>query len=247
MPVNLRKGTILLAALGLLSVTLAAPADAAEVTGRVNVIQAKRGSADGRDAGVVFWLTPLSEQLSPRSGEQGQPPHAQLIQKNKEFTPHIVVVQVGSQVDFPNRDPFFHNVFSLFNGKRFDLGLYEAGSTRSVRFDRPGICYIFCNIHPQMSAVVVVVETPYFAIANAKGEVSFPRVPPGRYRLNVWEEHCTTKDLEALSSPITVGENDTSLGNIELRESGAPVVAHLNKYGKPYDPEVFPSPIYVKP
>ncbi len=247
MPVNCRKGTVLFASLGLFSVMLAAPAKAAQVTGRVNVIRAKRGRADGRDVSVVFWLSPLSEQPSPRHEGQGQTPRPQLVQKNKVFTPHIVVVQVGTQVDFPNRDPFFHNVFSLFNGKRFDLGLYEAGSTRGVRFDRPGICYIFCNIHPQMSAVVVVVDTPYFAISNPEGEVSIPRVPPDRYQLNVWEERCAPKDLEALSRPITVGENATSLGNINLRESGEPAVAHLNKYGKPYDPDVFPSPIYVKP
>ncbi len=247
MSVNLRKTAVVFPALLSLAVTLPALAEAAQVTGRASVTQAKLGKDNPPGVSVVFWLTPLSEQPSSRPQDQSETPHSQLIQKNKVFIPHIMVVQVGSQVDFPNHDPFFHNVFSLFNGKRFDLGLYEAGSTRGVRFDRAGICYIFCNIHPQMSAVVVVVDTPYFAMSNAKGEVSILRVPPGRYQLNVWEEHCAPKDLEALSHPITVGENDTSLGNLHLRESVEPAVAHLNKYGKPYDPEVFPSPIYVKP
>jgi hypothetical protein len=150
-------------------------------------------------------------------------------------------------VDFPNHDPFFHNVFSLFEGKRFDLGLYEAGSTRGVRFDRAGICYIFCNIHPQMSAVVVVVDTPYFAVTDARGEIAIPHVPPGRYQLNFWEEHCSAKTLKELSRQVTVGEDAMSLGSIHLQESVEPVTAHLNKYGKPYDPQVFSSPLYVQP
>jgi hypothetical protein len=150
-------------------------------------------------------------------------------------------------VDFPNRDPFFHNVFSLFDGKRFDLGLYEAGSSRGVHFDRAGICYIFCNIHPQMSAVVVVVDTPYFAVSDARGEFVIPHVPPGRYQLNFWEEHCSSKTLNELSRQISVEENAVLLGSIHLRESVKPVTAHLNKYGKQYDPDVFSSPLYVQP
>jgi hypothetical protein len=150
-------------------------------------------------------------------------------------------------VDFPNHDPFFHNVFSLFDGNRFDLGLYEAGSTRRVLFDRVGICYIFCNIHPQMSAVVIVVDTPYFAVSDARGEIAIPHVPPGQYQLNFWEEHCAPQTLKELSRQVTVGEDATSLGSIHLQESDEPVTAHLNKYGKQYDPEVFSSPLYVQP
>ena len=85
-----------------------------------------------------------------------------LRQKNKTFEPHLLVVTKGSTVEFPNLDPWFHNVFSLFNGKKFDLGLYEAGTTRTVHFDREGVSYIFCNIHPEMSAVVVVVASSYY-------------------------------------------------------------------------------------
>jgi hypothetical protein len=150
-------------------------------------------------------------------------------------------------VDFPNHDPFFHNVFSLFEGKRFDLGLYEAGSTRTVLFDRAGICYTFCNIHPQMSAVVIVVDTPYFAVSDARGEIAIPHVPPGRYQLNFWEEHCSPPTLKELSRQVTVGEEATPLGRIHLQESDEPVTAHLNKYGKQYDPEVLSSPLYVQP
>src|SRR3954469_8802584 len=104
-------------------------------------------------AGVVVWLVPAGDNADTRSLPGNT--HARLVQKNKTFQPHVLVIPVGSVVEFPNRDPFLHNVFSLFEGKRFDLGLYEAGSTREVHFNKPGISYIFCNIHAQMSAVVI--------------------------------------------------------------------------------------------
>jgi plastocyanin len=221
-------------------------AGAAAVTGHVSVAGPNGAARPSREVNVVFWLTPLGDRVTPRSTTPNAS-RPQLIQKNKVFEPHVLVVQVGSVVDFPNRDPFFHNVFSLFDGKRFDLGLYEAGSTRGVRFDRAGICYIFCNIHPQMSAIVVVVDTPYFAVSDARGEVVIPGVPAGRYQGNLWEEHCAPKTLQEFSPEITVREGGATLGSVRLRESDAPVTAHLNKYGKQYDPDVFTSPIYLKP
>src|SRR5436190_23839653 len=130
------------------------------VTGRVELSNAGGRSPDFSNA--VVWLTPTANSVI-RAVEPQQ--HNQLLQKSKSFLPHLLVVRVGSVVDFPNRDPFFHNVFSLFEGKRFDLGLYEAGSTRSVVFNRAGISYIFCNIHPEMSAIVVALKTPYYGIS----------------------------------------------------------------------------------
>src|SRR5215470_18739814 len=135
---------------------------------------------------TVVWLTPLNvtgavPKTDPATGFR-------LVQKNKSFDPHVLVVPVGTVVEFPNHDPFFHNVFSLFEGKRFDLGLYEAGSTRNVTFDRPGISYIFCNIHAEMSAVVIALQTPYFGVSNAKGELVIPQVAPGHYTLHMWYE-----------------------------------------------------------
>jgi hypothetical protein len=243
---NFEKGAVVFLVVLLLSTTPAASAGTAQVTGQVSVTAAHGAARANREAGVVVWLIPRSDQSVLRPAPHDGFPHPQLIQKNKVFDPHVLAVQVGSQVDFPNHDPFFHNVFSLFNGKRFDLGLYEAGSTRGVRFDRAGICYIFCNIHPQMSAVVVVVNTPYFAVSDARGVISILHVPPGRYQLNFWEEHCSPKTLNELSRQITVGEGATSLGAIHLQESEEPVTAHLNKYGKQYDPEVFSSPLYLQ-
>ncbi|HKT12981.1 MAG TPA: hypothetical protein VJW77_14265 [Terriglobia bacterium] len=200
-----------------------------------------------RESHTVLWLTPSKGWTGslPRPQTLGSRP--QLVQKNKQFVPQMLAVEVGSVVDFPNHDPFFHNVFSLFNGKRFDLGLYEAGSTRSVHFDRPGICYIFCNIHPQMSAIVVVVNTPYFAISNKAGDVQIPDVPVGQYKLNVWEEHCSTRNLQEAAREVTIGPDVSSLGTIRLEQSQKLVLVHPNKYGRNYDPEVFSSPIYSQP
>ena len=242
-----RNTTLRLLTLLFLSTALPAHAKSPPVTGQVTIADASGAKRASRDVSVVFWLTPLVGEDQASARADGKLPHPALVQKNKVFTPHVLAVQVGAQVDFPNRDPFFHNVFSLFDGQRFDLGLYEAGSTRGIRFNRAGICYIFCNIHPQMSAVVVVVDTPYFAVSDSQGEVVVPNVPPGPYQLHLWEEHCATNTLDALSRQITLSENATSLGNIHIQETDQPVSTHLNKYGKPYDPEVFSSPAYLKP
>ncbi len=104
------------------------------------------------------------------------------------FLPHLQVIPIGAVVQFPNADPFYHNVFSLFDGKRFDLGLYEAGSSKSVTFSREGVSYIFCNIHPEMSAVVIALPTSLFAIADPHDSFMLPNVPPGDYKLHLWIE-----------------------------------------------------------
>src|SRR5262245_48971439 len=118
-----------------------------------------RGQIDAR--AVVGWLESLDG-----SSARGSRAQAKIVQRGKRFTPHIIAVERGTEVDFPNFDPFFHNVFSLYGGKRFDLGLYASGETRPVLFNRAGISYIFCNIHPQMSAIVVTLDTPYYALSD---------------------------------------------------------------------------------
>lgn len=231
----------------LFSAGITLPVMASQLAGHVTVVAANGKDRAARDARVVVWLKPATPGAELQPADRTPAPHARLIQRNKTFDPHVVAVEVGSLVEFPNRDPFFHNVFSLFNGKRFDLGLYEAGSTRSVHFDRPGICYIFCNIHPQMSAVVVVVDTPFFAVSDEKGDIAVLDVPAGEYQLNVWEEQSTPQVLKELSRKVVVTESNASLGDLRVRESIEPSTAHLNKYGRPYDPQVFSSPAYVQP
>ena len=151
---------------------------------------------------------------------------------------------VGSVVEFPNHDPFFHNVFSLFEGKRFDLGLYEAGSSRGVHFDRIGVSYIFCNIHPEMSAVVITLATPLYAISNAAGRLSVPDVPFGRYTLHTWSEHGSPESSEIPSREITISEDSPSLGVIKVPAPNSQTIAHKNKYGRDYDEPTPENPVY---
>jgi len=152
---------------------------------------------------------------------------------------------VGSSIDFPNQDPFFHSVFSLFEGKRFDLGLYEAGTSRSVIFDREGISYIFCNIHPEMSAVVIALKTPYYAMSDRTGSITIPDA--GRYEMRVWHERVLTEKLEHLARSIVISDTATSLGVLVLTEQRTLSPAHQNKYGQDYDTSTPSLPLYVRP
>ena len=201
-----------------------------EILTRRDVQLAAAGSAsDASD--VVVWLSPLDQGLSARI-DSPHPP--QLVQRNKAFEPHILVVRAGTEVQFPNKDAFFHNVFSLFNGKRFDLGLYEAGSSKSVRFDRIGVSFLFCNIHEEMSAVIVAVDTPYFAISDRAGRVTIANVPDGHYDQHVWYERSLPQDLKTLEHPVTISASKRSLETIRVVKNPDFRLAHKNKYGQDY-------------
>ena len=193
---------------------------------------------------AVVWLTPIGSTVDP---PQQDPAHIpQLVQKDKSFHPSLLVIPVGGKVEFPNHDPFFHNVFSLFEGKRFDLGLYESGSTRFVQFDKPGVSFIFCNIHAQMSAAVIALTTPYYAISNARGEVRLPNVPPGRYTMQIFHPAVAPETLKAETREITVSGDEATLGTFSLAESNVEL-AHKNKYGRDYDRPEPDSPAYARP
>lgn len=114
------------------------------------------------------------------------PVEGTLTQKNRHFDPEIVVVQVGSTVAFPNQDPIFHNVFSLSKARQFDLGYYPAGASRSVKFEKPGIVQVFCHIHPDMAAAIVVLPSAFWTRPGAGGVFEFSGVPPGAYDLVAW-------------------------------------------------------------
>jgi plastocyanin len=191
---------------------------------------------------AVMWLTPVGAAVQPP--QQTQVP--QLVQKNKSFRPSLLVIPAGGKVEFPNHDPFFHNVFSLFEGKRFDLGLYESGTTRFVQFDKPGISFIFCNIHAEMSAVVIALTTPYYAISDAHGNLAIPDVPPGRYQLQIFHAGVAPDALRAMAREITVSPGQTALGTFALAESEVSV-DHKNKYGRDYDRPEPDSPAYSRP
>lgn len=113
---------------------------------------------------------------------------ARIDQIHEQFVPRLLAVTTGTTVDFPNNDRTYHNVFSLSKPRTFDLGRYAAGRSRSVRFDRPGIVRVFCDIHSHMSAWVLVFNHPFFAVTDDDGRYVIPNVPPGTYSMAVWHE-----------------------------------------------------------
>jgi plastocyanin len=230
-----------------LTVTLffsAVPARAQEgaVTAQVEVVHSKMDKGNKKapsatrtePSDVVIWLTARDGAAAARAGTQEKLP--QLVQHNKRFEPRLLVVRVGMQVQFPNKDHFLHNVFSLYDGKRFDLGFYEAGSSRSVRFDRLGVSFLFCNIHPEMSATVVAVDTPYFGLSDSTGRVAIAGVPDGNYVMHVWWERSLPDDLKSLERGVTISGGERGLGAVRVIENPNFTLTHKNKYGQDYVP-----------
>jgi len=205
---------------------------AGSLAGRVRITDSNDSSVTkkGDFSGVAVWLLPLS-------GQELHPPstHAVMLQKHKMFIPHVLTVGAGTTVEFPNADPIFHNAFSNFDGKVFDVSLYPPGSTRSVRFSRPGIVRVFCNIHPQMSAVIVVVDSPFFATTGRDGMFSFANVPAGAYELHFFHERATPETLSKLTKAVTVSSK-TDAGETDISETGYLPMPHKNKYGNEYPP-----------
>jgi plastocyanin len=224
---------------------MAVRAQETTITARVALVSEAKKNKSRDASNVVMWLTPSDGTSVPTPVPQSFP-LPRLVQRNKSFEPHVLVVRVGSLVEFPNRDPFFHNVFSLFEGKRFDLGLYEAGTARNVIFDKPGISYIFCNIHPEMSAVVLALNTPYYGISDRQGQVIIPAVAPGRYTLRIWYETTLPERLNAMAREVVISESTSTLGLFQLPTFTMPE-AHKNLYGHDYAPPNPDSPAYGRP
>ena len=208
------------------------------VSVHVNVVapasaKSKKG-APPDSSGVAAWLVPLDTK-APSAAESTKAEPV-IIQKNKTFEPHVTVVQVGSSIAFPNEDPFFHNVFSLYNGKRFDLGLYEAGTTRTKRFDQLGVSYLFCNIHENMSAVVITVATPYYGVSDHSGNIEITDVPNGRYAFHAFYERSTADELKSLERTVTISPQARSIDSVQIAVSPEVTLNHKNKYGEDYVP-----------
>lgn len=129
------------------------------------------------------------------------PTHAEIRQQNETFVPHVVAVPVGSIVDFPNDDPIYHNVFSLSKAKAFNLGRYPKGESRPVKFDKPGVVKVFCDIHSHMSATVIVFNHPWYAIPDEHGRFELPDVPAGNHQITAWHERLGDTTLDVRVEP----------------------------------------------
>ena len=212
---------------------LATTLTATNVSGTIQLRDSKESAVRKKMdfSGVMLWLEPANSKaaLPP-------PVRARMTQKDKTFAPHILAVPVGATVDFPNFDPIFHNVFSTYDGQIFDLALYPPGTSKSVTFTRPGIVRVFCNIHSSMSAVIVVLDTPYFDTTKRDGAFEFRNVPSGEYRLRVFHERATAETLDALARRVTVVGDLVSLPTLAISESGYLSTPHLNKFGHAYPP-----------
>jgi plastocyanin len=152
-------------------------------------------------------------ESAPRGAfESGDAGHAVMDQRNETFVPHVLAIMTGTTVDFPNSDKFYHNVFSLSKTARFDLGRYAAGRFRSIRFDKPGIVRVFCDIHSHMNAFILVFSHPFFALTDEDGRYRIDNVPPGSYNVVAWNEGTTSE-----AKPVAVPDGGMAEQDFSIR------------------------------
>lgn len=178
-----------------------APLDASAIEGQVVVKSARDNS------NAVIYIDRIP-------GKTFAPPSVPVIldQVNLTFVPHILPVLAGTKVAFPNSDDIRHNVFSPTPASRFNLGTYPKSTTKYYVFDKPGPVTLLCNVHAEMSAYVIVTETPYFAVSDKAGKFALKDVPPGKYVLKVWHERARPASME-----VVVGDNRTVNVTFELK------------------------------
>jgi len=213
-------GLAVLASPRLLSEPPAAPTG--EIRVAVRVIAP--GGVTVPAAGSVVWIP------EPGPGERAEA-KPKLASKSKRFEPRVLVVPAGAAVTFPNEDPIYHNVFSPSGRDAFDLGLYRNGASKSKTFTTPGLVRIYCNIHPQMAAYLLVVDGPLFAQADAEGNAVLSRVPAGRRPVRVWDERGGD-----WSGTLDVVAGKTAVLSVLLDGSTYRETPHKNKHGRDYPP-----------
>ncbi len=153
---------------------------------------------------VVVYLKTAAERELPLM-------KAEIAQQNETFVPHVVAITRGSSVDFPNQDPFFHNVFSLSRAASFDLGRYPRGDSRARRFNQAGLVKVYCHIHSHMSAAIMVFDHPFFVQAGDNGTFRLDGIAPGRHQVVAWHERAGEQEL-----PVTVAADGTATVNFSL-------------------------------
>jgi plastocyanin len=201
-----------IAVIGLATMAGSRPAaqEPASIRGRVSVgipVTAKRATSTYSRSVQTITLAPESElrhvviYLKDAPKTTVPPMRAEIRQRGENFIPRVVAVTVGSEVDFPNEDPLYHNVFSLSRVKTFDLGRYPKGKSRGERFDKPGLVKVFCQIHSHMSATVMVFDHPWFSIPDEGGTFTLPTVPPGTHQITAWHERLGDTTLQVRVEP----------------------------------------------
>lgn len=170
-------------------------------------IEGRITSAAPADLGsLVVWVDDIEGRFPAPSGP------AVMDQKSLRFVPHVLPILAGTTVEFPNSDPLAHNVFSISETKRFNLGLYSKGTVRRLRFDKPGVVQLLCNVHLEMSGYIVVLKNPYFTLVNPNGTYRIEGVPAGKHRLRCWHE-----SQAVLERTIDVPANGTAKQDFRLQ------------------------------
>jgi plastocyanin len=206
-----------------LVVLAALPLAAATVSGKISFVT-KRGQNPVVNETLV-WLEPAGKSVR-------KPPQTfQMMTRGKALVPHVLAVPVGSTIEFPNDDPISHNLFSLSTNNTFDLGLYRRGAGKSHKFDLPGVVNVYCNVHPNMSAVIHVMATPYYTFSDPAGNYALADIPPGKYRLVAWNEQggLSNADVDVSASGTVSGSLALTLDSRNYR-----ITQHMDKNGKPY-------------
>src|SRR5512141_1181244 len=211
-------------------VLCAGMAQAASFAGRVSFVT-KRGQRPVVNETLV-WLEPASPDVRlPRRA----PGTFQMMTRGKMLLPHVLVIPAGSTVTFPNDDPISHNLFSLSPGNTFDLGLYRRGAGKQQKFEDTGIINVYCNVHPNMSAVIHVMPTPWYTFADQNGNFSFSDIPAGKYRVVAWNEQGGTTQ-----APLEVGPAGAIPAALArtLDSRNYSVPQPRDKTGRPYQPSL---------
>jgi plastocyanin len=203
---------------------LALPLAAASITGKINFVT-KRGQNPVATETLIR-LDPITARAPKRA-----PGTFQIVTRNKMLIPHVLAIPAGSTVVFPNDDPISHNLFSLSSPNAFDLGLYRRGAGKSQKFDSAGVVNVYCNVHPNMSAVIHILSTPYFGFADTAGNFAIADVPAGKYRLIAWNEQAgETESIVEVQSSAAPAPLQLTLDSRNARQSQQ----HMDKTGKPY-------------
>lgn len=202
------------------------PLSAVEVTGKLRLVGTN---------GEELQLAEIAEAVvffRPEAGAKVQAPRrpVSLVTKNKDFAPRVLTIPVGATVIFPNEDPILHNVFSVSPRNRFDLGLYSRGQGKTHTFDSPGLVRVYCNVHPDMAAYLLVLDTPHHVQPNPDGSFRLEGLPPGPGTLTIWQERS-----RPWSQRLVIPQRGALQPlKVNMTVDRPRIQPHLNKFGKPY-------------